>query len=184
MSIARSEEPNAALAAFGYHAGPRVGESIPVRSPVLTLGQGSRNDIVLADDTISTVHARLEYDAGQWRLTDLGSTNGTFVEGVRLSPNVPTPLAYGSVVRFGLVTLEFHPVETADPDAARAGYTPPPEPTPLAGRKGGFRLPLWLFLVIVIVLAALLFFVLQTPDAAAGAPAASPPRALAPPGSP
>lgn len=163
MPIARSEEPNAALAVLGYPAGPRAGEEIALRSPVVTIGQGSQNEVVLADDSISTRHARVEYDAGGWRLTDLGSTNGTYVDGVRLAPEIPTPLAPGAVLRLGALTLVFHPVEAADPDAARAGYSAPSEARPIAERKGGFRLPVWLFLLLLIVVVAALFFALTPP---------------------
>ena len=185
MPIARSEEPNAALAVLGYHAGPRAGEEIALRSPVLTIGQGSQNEVVLADDSISTRHARLEYDAGGWRLTDLGSTNGTYVDGVRLAPEISTPLLPGAVVRFGATTLVFQPVEAADPEAARAGYTVPPAARPLAERKGGFRVPVWLFLLLLVIAVLALFVVLTSPDAAAlGAPEPLRTLALAPPGAP
>lgn len=187
MPIAPRDEPTTALASFGIHAGPRTGEQIPIRSPVVTIGTGGQSDVVLADDSVSKIHARLEYEMGGWRLTDLGSTNGTYVEGVRLAPNVPTPLAYGSSVRLGGMALQFHPVESADPDAARAGFTPPSAPTPLAERRGGFRLPVWVFLLILIVLAVLLLFVL---DMSGPAPAGmldtfdAPALAHAPPGAP
>ena len=183
MPIARSEEPNAALAVLGYHAGPRAGEEIALRSPVLTIGQGSQNDVVLADDSISTTHARLEYDAGAWRITDLGSTNGTYLEGARLAPNIPTPLAAGASVRFGALSLRFDPVAEVDPAAARARYTAPEAPTPLAERRAGFRLPVWLFLLIVLILAAVAFFFLQAGQAAAAdALPAAIALALTPPG--
>lgn len=187
MPNAPSEEPNAALAVLGYHAGPRAGEEIALRSPVLTVGQGGHNDVVLADDSISTTHARLEFDTGAWRITDLGSTNGTYVEGVRLAPNVPTPLASGSVVRFGALSLRFDPVAEADAAAARAGYSAPVAPLPLAERRPGFRLPVWVLLLILLLLAALAFLLLQTPAAAAMEGGDSPHAlalALAPPGIP
>lgn len=165
MPIAPREEPSAALALLGVHAGPRTGEEIPVRTPVITIGNGAQSGIVLGDDSVSSAHARLEYDAGGWFLTDLGSTNGTYVEGVRLAPQIPTQLAYGSIVRFGGMALEFRQVEAADPEAARASFAPQSTPTPLAERRRGFRLPVWLFLLILILLGMVLFFVLESPTA-------------------
>jgi hypothetical protein len=147
-----------ALALFGVQAGPRTGEEIAVRSPVLTLGQGSQNDVVLGDDSVSTTHARLEYASGAWLITDLGSTNGTYLEGTRLPPNVPTPLPYGSQVRFGGLRLVFDRVPAADPDAARARYTPPPAAVPVAERRSGLRVPVWVFLLLLIVLAIIAVF--------------------------
>jgi hypothetical protein len=158
MPTAPRDESADALAILGVQAGPRSGEEIAVRSPVLTLGQGSQNDIVLADDSVSTTHARLEYAAGSWLLTDLGSTNGTYVEGTRLAPNTPTPLAYGSQVRFGGLRLAFQAVAAADPDAARASYTAPPPHVPVAERRSGLRIPVWVFVLLLLVLAVIAFF--------------------------
>ena len=131
-------------------------------APVVTIGQGPQNDLVLADDSVSRTHARLEFILDGWRLTDLDSTNGTTVEGVRLAAGVPTPLAYGSSVRFGGVDLVFDEVEEADPATASAAYTPASDDAPARPRH--FRLPVWLFLVIVLVLAALAFLLFGVVD--------------------
>ena len=82
-------EPSQALAVFGLQQGPGEGEALAVRSPVATIGQGPQNDVVLEDDSVSRAHARLEYVDGGWRLTDLGSINGTAIDGVRLEPQRP-----------------------------------------------------------------------------------------------
>ena len=158
MSTPPSREPSAPLATFGVLAGPNQGEKLTVSLPVVSIGRGTQNELVLPDDSVSVVHARLEYGDGSWRLTDLNSTNGTYVEGVRLAPEVPTPLADAATVRFGGVRLEFHPEANANPEAARAQYVPPAEPTPI-GARGGFRLPVWLVaLALLIVLLAILYF--------------------------
>ncbi len=157
MANTPGSDPARALAKLGILAGPRIGEEISVQHPIAHIGKGSQNDLVLPDDSVSTTHARLEYADGHWRLTDLDSTNGTFVEGVRLAPSVPTPLSYGHSVRFGGVRMQFREVHDANLEAARASYAPP-EPTPrLAERKQGFRLPVWLFVLIVLVLALAAF---------------------------
>lgn len=151
-----SETPSShALALFGVVAGPRRGDELPVLSPVVTIGQGPQNDIVLDDDSVSRNHARLELELGSWMITDLDSTNGTEVEGVRLAPGVPTPLAYASTVRFGGVRLQFREVEEADLEAARAAFTPADAAGP--DRPRHFRLPVWV-LVLILVLAALAIF--------------------------
>jgi hypothetical protein len=156
--------PSSALALFGVIAGPRRGEEIPIVAPVVAIGQGPQNDVVLNDDSVSRSHARLEFELGSWLLTDLESTNGTTVEGVRLAPGVPTPLAYASTVRFGGVQLQFREVHDADPAAARASFIAP-EPADAGGPRH-FRLPLWVFLVILIILVAAVFFVIGLADAA------------------
>jgi pSer/pThr/pTyr-binding forkhead associated (FHA) protein len=48
---------------------------------------------------VSAVHAQLDYDGGEWRLTDLTSRNGTFVNGSRV--DAPTPLRSGDVISLG-----------------------------------------------------------------------------------
>jgi pSer/pThr/pTyr-binding forkhead associated (FHA) protein len=160
--------PSTALALFGVMVGPRRGEEIPIVSPVVNIGQGPQNDVVLADDSVSRNHARLEFELGSWMLTDLESTNGTAIEGVKLAAGVPTPLSYASTVRFGGVEVQFREVERADPAAARAAFTPA-EPSDV-GPPRHFRLPLWVFLLILIILAVAIFFLVGAADAAAVLP--------------
>lgn len=62
-------------------------------------------DILLMDGTISRRHALLTIENGAVMVTDLGSTNGTKVEGVRISPNQPTWAATGTLLQFGSATL-------------------------------------------------------------------------------
>jgi len=185
MSITPTGDRSGALAAFGIQAGPQTGEEVPVRQPVVSLGRGSQNDIVLADDSVSTTHARLEYVDGKWRITDLDSVNGTFVESVKLAAQVPTPLPYGSTVRLGAAKLHFRPVEQADPDAARASYTPPRPKPSIRERRTGFRLPVWLLalLLALLVIAGLLLYgwiAAGPPPATQPAPAPEPTTAPAP----
>jgi hypothetical protein len=145
-------EPEA-LALFAFQGGPRYGQELPVTRPVVMVGRAAGSDLLLEDDSVSAQHARLEFDAGAWRLTDLESTNGTAVEGVRLAPHVPTPIHAGMHVRFGGVSMLFRSVRDADPEAARAEYVPPAAATTLRDeKKAGFRLPLWLLAVIIAVL--------------------------------
>jgi hypothetical protein len=149
-SLAPSGRPGH-LASLALMAGPRYGEELPVPSPVVTVGRAAGCDIVVDDDSVSAQHARLEYDLGAWRITDLQSINGTAVEGVRLAPNVPTPLHYGATVRLGGVQLQFREAEGADVDAARAGYVPPEVARTLREERSGARFPLWLVLLILLL---------------------------------
>jgi Protein of unknown function (DUF3662)/FHA domain len=78
----------------GHPGMPRVSlVSSPVR-----VGRADDNDLVLADPEVSRHHARLELDGQGWRAIDLGSTNGTWVNGVRL--NAAT-IAAGDELAFG-----------------------------------------------------------------------------------
>ena len=57
----------------------------PLRKTTITIGRARNNDIVLMDRRISRYHARLTYQLGQWVIEDLGSDNGVWVNGVRIS---------------------------------------------------------------------------------------------------
>jgi len=58
-------------------------------------------------DKISRNHARFDFVAGRWTLTDLKSSWGTFLNGVRLSPGVAMPLSEGDLVRLTPWTMNF-----------------------------------------------------------------------------
>jgi len=81
--------------------------------PVLSLPAGSQRrftigrelacDMTLADRTVSRWHASLERGVDGWLLADLGSTNGTRLNGWRV--NAPIPVQAGDMVSFGAVTF-------------------------------------------------------------------------------
>ena len=70
-------------------AGPKKGERIPLVSEAITIGRAADSSLMIRDDYTSTRHAVLELRRGSWQITDLGSTNGTLVNGSRIS----TPIA-------------------------------------------------------------------------------------------
>jgi hypothetical protein len=71
--------------------------------PRFTIGRESACDMTLTDDTVSRWHASLERKADGWLLADLGSTNGTRLNGWRV--NDPTIVRPGDMVSFGRVTF-------------------------------------------------------------------------------
>jgi pSer/pThr/pTyr-binding forkhead associated (FHA) protein len=91
-------------------ASPALGEGdvVTLDSHAITFGRGQTNDIPLPDDEYaSTRHARVEPRRdGVW-VEDIGSTNGTFVNGIRLTRE--RKLAPGDVVRVGETDLRFEP---------------------------------------------------------------------------
>lgn len=161
MSTTPQGERPGALALFAVAAGPRFGEQLQVPAPVVHIGRGAQNEVVVDDDSVSAVHARLEYDIGGWRLTDLDSTNGTSVEGVRLTAQVPTLVQYGATVRLGGVRLQFREVDRVDLDAARAEYVPPKAQPTLREERGRAGFPIWaavlLLLLVLIAVGVFLF---------------------------
>jgi transcriptional regulator with PAS, ATPase and Fis domain len=89
------------------------------------IGRDETCHAVVADASISRTHAVLS--RSPLTLTDQGSRNGTFVEGQRIQPNVPTPIMPGKSFRLGDVTAFLRVVqaqdntETQDPAAAARG---------------------------------------------------------------
>jgi pSer/pThr/pTyr-binding forkhead associated (FHA) protein len=73
-------------------SGAKAGEKINLTTKPLSIGRSSDSSIVIRDDYTSTHHARLEYRAGSWILNDLGSTNGTFLAGKKITESVTVPL--------------------------------------------------------------------------------------------
>ena len=64
--------------------GANAGQIFPVTSPRIVLGRGVNCDIQLQDSEISRRHAMLEIKGDTATVSDLGSTNGTFVDGTRV----------------------------------------------------------------------------------------------------
>lgn len=85
-------------------SGPRRGQELHLDARPLSIGRHPDSDLVIADDYSSTHHARLVPSGASWMLQDLDSTNGTFVEGRRISSSVP--LSAGQSVRIGTTTFE------------------------------------------------------------------------------
>jgi pSer/pThr/pTyr-binding forkhead associated (FHA) protein len=80
---------------------------LAVRGPAATIGREPGNDLVLDSPIVSGRHARLTLANGVWTITDLGSINGTWVDGERVEESLQ--LAPGSEVRLGDVVLSFAP---------------------------------------------------------------------------
>jgi predicted component of type VI protein secretion system len=151
-----------------------------ITKDVTVLGRDVSNDIVIGDSEISRQHARISRTPAGYVLEDLGSTNGTYVDGERLA--APRVLNPGDLIGLGEnVSLTF---SATSPEAAatvmgpaaraaaapRAPYPPPPPgpATPAAIAQAPPEAPpkrsrLWLFagcgcLVIVILAVLILAF--------------------------
>lgn len=108
-----------ALASLLFRSGDLKGQRVPIKVPVANIGRADYNDVVIADPSVSTMHAKLQRREAVWILTDLGSTNGTFVEGDRLQDEAP--LGPGTTLRFGDVTALFEPLDDRAPVARTQG---------------------------------------------------------------
>ncbi|NJM06499.1 FHA domain-containing protein [Candidatus Gracilibacteria bacterium] len=76
-------------------------ETIAIDKPTLTIGRSSDNDIVIGDVAISGNHAQILADPSSLQIIDLGSANGTEVDGARILAGFPQPLQNGSQIRIG-----------------------------------------------------------------------------------
>jgi pSer/pThr/pTyr-binding forkhead associated (FHA) protein len=72
----------------------------------VVIGRGSGSDVRLPDPSISTRHATIRANGNDYAIVDEGSTNGTWVGGVRLNPQSPRAVKTGDLVRVGRVWLE------------------------------------------------------------------------------
>lgn len=85
-------------------SGPKSGAEFPLGRDEITIGRSADSAIIIRDDYTSTHHARLMLWNGRWMLQDLDSTNGTFLDGSRVT--VPTPVPLGATVKVGATTFE------------------------------------------------------------------------------
>lgn len=112
------------------HAGPTPGKTFPMEGDVLTIGREASNAISINDAEVSRKHAQLVLQGGKYVITDLGSTNGTFVNGQRLTgQHVLQP---GEIISLGeQINLLYEVVTPVDPNAtmiSSAARMPAPAP--------------------------------------------------------
>jgi pSer/pThr/pTyr-binding forkhead associated (FHA) protein len=84
--------------------GAKEGLEITLTGDEITIGRASESGLVIRDDYTSTYHARLLLWKDGWVVQDLDSTNGTFLDGKRVS--VPTQVPLGSTVKIGTTSFE------------------------------------------------------------------------------
>ncbi len=107
------------LATVLVRSGSLRGQRLPIRTPVVNIGRADYNDLVFSEESVSASHAKLQRREELWVLTDLASTNGTFVDGDQIQGEVP--LMPGSTVRFGDVTVMFDPTDVRGPQPVGGG---------------------------------------------------------------
>ena len=81
------------------------GDSLALKS-VTTLGAEAGNDIVLGDPYVSGRHARLAWDGSVWWIEDLGSANGTRIDGDLCPPQIPCQVSSGARLELGDMVFE------------------------------------------------------------------------------
>jgi hypothetical protein len=87
-----------------FESGPFAGRIIALPNQMVTFGRAPDNDIVVGDPATSGRHGRIEVRGRQFWISDLGSTNGTLVNG---EPVLEKQLAHGDVIAIGQNVIRF-----------------------------------------------------------------------------
>ncbi|MCG3173014.1 MAG: hypothetical protein GMKNLPBB_01190 [Myxococcota bacterium] len=161
------EKPRVQSPSLKAVSGKFAGQSFPFppdRS--FTLGRIEQgNGIVVADNSISRQHVRISIQGAQWIIQDLGSSNGTHVNGNKITTS---PLDPGDKVRIGVIDFEFT-VPGVAPAAGPAGRpatgglaaAPPPPPKPALDKNELRNLWILAGVFLVVLLSILLFVVIR-----------------------
>lgn len=106
------------MADFGQLVPTGGGDNIALRKDRLVIGRRESNDIVLRFSNVSGQHALMTFEQGYWFLKDLGSRNGTKVDGFRINRKRLDP---GAVISFAkhVYTIDYSPEELG-------AFGPPP----------------------------------------------------------
>ena len=119
---------------FVMRSGPTVGRTFPLEEGEISIGREPSNMISINDAEVSRKHARLLWREEGFLLEDFGSTNGSFVNGQRLSGS--TMLRAGDLIALGENVVLLYEADD-DPDAtmlsakAIKNAPPPPAPAPI-----------------------------------------------------
>lgn len=85
-------------------SGSKEGLELPLTSEPLNIGRSNESGLVIRDDYTSTHHAKLMLWGEEWMIQDLDSTNGTFLNGMRVT--APTPVPLNTPVKIGTTSFE------------------------------------------------------------------------------
>jgi hypothetical protein len=110
---------------FNVLGGADRGKKFDLNRPENRIGRGADQDIVLSDIAVSRRHITVSQEGLQYKLTDLGSGNGTLVNGQRISVHY---LKDGDVVEIGQTVMRFdHPGSQQPAAPPQPAYQPPPQ---------------------------------------------------------
>ena len=101
---------------------------IEVSDKPLTIGRSRHNDIRLKDSGVSKRHATIRSTERGWVIADLGSTNGTQLNGKQLPAHKPFPWRSGQIVRIAKYEFEYRLNPLATTEAALTTKTDPSLP--------------------------------------------------------
>lgn len=112
--------------------GPEIAETFDLKEGKTIIGRQVGTDIQLNHPMVSRNHAQVECLAKGCQITDLGSANGTSLNGKPLEANSPAPLATGATIQIGPFELTFEQIAIEPPKPEPSPPPPEPEPEPAA----------------------------------------------------
>jgi predicted component of type VI protein secretion system len=165
---------------FVMRTGPNPGKIYPLEAPEIIIGRDASNGVAINDAEVSRKHAKLNLHGSAYVIQDLGSTNGTFINGQRITGS--QVLNPGDTVSFGEnIVLMYEaafdpnatvissaqapktvapvrkpdptptPVPAPAPAQAYSGQVPA-SPVPVAAAPAKKKFPVWLIIVILLLL--------------------------------
>ena len=103
----RTKRPRGEPRVLVVTQGSQTGQSAALADGVILIGRGADCQIILDDDYVSTRHARVVSGENGVYLEDLGSTNGSYVNGQRIT--APTTITMSDTIRIGKTILKLEP---------------------------------------------------------------------------
>jgi len=113
-------------------AGPNPGKNFALDKPDISIGRDEGRDIFILDSGVSRRHARLVLQGSVYILEDLGSTNGTFINGQRLA--APRALQPNDIIMLGDKVRLLFEMKHFDPEATIQAVAPVQAPVTVAPR--------------------------------------------------
>lgn len=94
----------------------RLNDGLEIAVPAVCIaGRAASSTLVLDDAYASSQHAKLVWSGTRWMIRDLGSRNGTFVDGARIEPGAPVPIKRGSRIGFGETNAAYELIDDTVP---------------------------------------------------------------------
>ena len=90
-----------------FKQGHKNGDVYTLSPPGISFGRELDNDIILSQAGASRYHSKLIWKNGEWYIRDLGSTNGTYLNGEKIEPEKDIKLKNGDIIRIGTQTMCF-----------------------------------------------------------------------------